>query len=422
MIQNSGKDQNVESWLNQVSISKSGSKSTELSYRLALTRFLQSIGKTAEDILSEYETQPEKTFKRHYAQALNNFVMSEKNRGVASGSYASTLYAVKSFFKYNSLPLNFIASPSVIIENHNRDITKEEIAEVVKLSEYRDRAFFILMAQTGLRPDTLTKLRVNNIEKILEKETPAPCLITVPQESTKGKYGEYFTFCGDESIQALKEYFATRLNLTPESKVFVKVNSEEEVSAGDFSHFFRRIVMRLQKKHVLKVKTNRKEIAVTRHDGEEIRSFITRNDLRLYNLRKFFRKYAGQAGVDYVNFWMGHLSSMGVDLHYFSKDIEQHRGIYKEKAMPFLRIETRTPSETEKQIEQLSAENKTLRDELSNVQSRLEELTEENSKLLKGNEERMNYFNAKFERFESFMAQSQKEEKKKKKDDLGINY
>lgn len=422
MVQNIEKDQNVESWLNQVSLSKSGSKSTELSYRLAFTRFLQSIRKTAEEILTEYETQPEKTFKRHYAQALNNFVMSEKNRGVASGSYASTLYAVKSFFKYNSLPLNFIASPSVTIENHNRDITKEEIAEVVKLSEYRERAFYILMAQSGLRPDTLTKLRVKNLENILEPETQAPVLITVPQESTKGKYGEYFTFCGAESITALKEYFETRPNLTSESFVFVKANSEEEVSAGDFSHFFRRIVMRLQKKHVLKVKTNRKDLAVKGLDGEEIRSFTTRNDLRLYNLRKFFRKYAGQAGVDYVNFWMGHLSSMGVDLHYFSKDTEQHRAIYKEKAMPFLRIETKTPSETENQIETLSAENKALRDELSNVKIKLEQLTEENSKLLKGTEERMNYFNMKFEKFETFMREREKEEKKKKRDDFTINY
>jgi site-specific recombinase XerD len=345
----------VQTWLNQVELNNLGSNRTKVLYSSAMTRFLESIGKTAEQILTDYETLPEKTFKRRYSQAIMDFVYKEKERGLCSSSYANALYAVKSFFKYNSLPLNFIVSPKVIVENHNRDIKKEEIEEIIKASTYRERAFFLLMAQSGLRPNTLTQLKIGNLEKILEENTPVPCLINVPQSMSKGKYGSYFTFCGQESVDALKDYFKTRENLTSESYVFVKANSEERVRAGDFTHFFRRIVKSLAEKNILKVKTKTKNIEVQTVEGKRLRSCVTRSDLRLYNLRKFFRKYAGQAGFDYVNFWMGH--TLGVDDHYFSRDIEMHGKIYKEKAMPFLRIQTRTPSETEKQIEELRREN-----------------------------------------------------------------
>ena len=352
-------DQNVEAWLNQVELNKSGSKTTKVNYSLAMTRFLESIGKTTEQILTDYETLPERTCKRRYSQAIMHFVYEEKERGVSSNSYANALYAIKSFFKYNSLPLNFIVSPKVTVENHNRDIRKEEVEEILKGSTYRERAFFLLMAQSGLRPNTLIQLKIENLEKILEEDTPVPCLINVPQSMTKGKYGDYFTFCGQESVDALKYYFKTRENLTPENYVFVKANSEEIVRAGDFTHFFRRIVKSLADKNIIEVKTKMKNIEVQTVEGEPLRSCVTRSDLRLYNLRKFFRKFAGQAGYDFVNFWMG--NTLGVDAHYFSRDVELHRKTYKEKAMPFLRIQTLTPSDTEKQIEELRRENAELR-------------------------------------------------------------
>jgi hypothetical protein len=99
-----------------------------------------------------------------------------------------------------------------------------------------------------------------------------------------------------------------------------------------------------------------------------LRSHISRGELRLYSLRKFFRKYAAQAGPDFVNFWMGHTSSLGVDLHYFSRDVEHHRKQYAEKAMPFLRLETATPSETEQQIEELRGENAVLKGQVDKLQ------------------------------------------------------
>jgi len=75
--------------------------------------------------------------------------------------------------------------------------------------------------------------------------------------------------------------------------------------------------------------------------------------LRLYNLRKWFRKMAHQAGTEIVQHWMGHVVKTGADESYRPRDVEFHRQLYKEKAMPFLRLETATPTETEKTITEL---------------------------------------------------------------------
>jgi len=108
----------------------------------------------------------------------------------------------------------------------------------------------------------------------------------------------------------------------------------------------------------------------------ELRENGKPSELRLYSLRKWFRNQAGPAGVDFVNYWMGH--TLGVDEHYFSTDVERHRKQYREKAMPHLRLETQTPSETEATITELRQQLEA--SELKNAQ-RLAELERENQQL-----------------------------------------
>ena len=54
-----------------------------------------------------------------------------------------------------------------------------------------------------------------------------------------------------------------------------------------------------------------------------------------------------------MQFWMGHVVKAGQEEHYRPTDMEFHRELYAEKAMPFLRLETATPTETEEIIEEL---------------------------------------------------------------------
>lgn len=287
-------------------------------------------------------------------------------------------YTVRSFFKYSDLPLGFIPSGSNLIQFHNKDISRSEILEILKLSNVRDRAAFCTSSQSGLRPSTIAALKLGDIEGILEQTTPIPCKITVRQESTKGKYSEYFSFMGKESVSYIKDYLKTRTEkLTSESYLFTKFgekNEKEPVDPAVWTHVFERLINRLRKANVLDFKTERKELAVETKAKKPLRSYISRSEYRLYNLRKFFRKYAGQAGADYVNYWMGHLSALGSDVHYFSKDAEFHRKLYEQQAMPQLRLETTTSLESERQLTELRKELSDKTVEIKELRSRIEKL------------------------------------------------
>jgi integrase len=345
----------VESWLTSVRFSHSGSPTTEKMYRVNFRKFLNFIQKTPQQIFEDYQSYDERRFKIIYAQYVKSLIGELQKRGYAPGTVTATVDVIKSFFKHTDLPLGYIPSGSTLVQFHNKDISRTEILEILKIASPRDRAFFTLIAQSGLRPSTVASLKLRDIEGILTENTPVPCLITVRQENTKGKYCEYFSFVGKESIVNLKNYLKTReKDLTLDDYAFIKFGHEDEpLSPGVESHIFKKLVKKLREKNILDFKTVTKSIAVKDKKDRTLRNYISRSELRLYNLRKFFRKYAGQAGADFTNFWMGHLSVCGVDLHYFSRDKELHRQKYRELAMPFLRLQTETPTESQKAIEEL---------------------------------------------------------------------
>ena len=96
----------------------------------------------------------------YYAQALKGMIGDLHKRGYSASSVSTAVNAVKSFFKYSDLPLGFIPSGNSMIEFHNKDIERTDILEVLKTSGPREKAFFTLMAQSGLRPITLCALKL----------------------------------------------------------------------------------------------------------------------------------------------------------------------------------------------------------------------------------------------------------------------
>jgi hypothetical protein len=191
------------------------------------------------------------------------------------------------------------------------------------------------MAQSGLRPHTIKQLKLKNLEDF----DKVPCKIDVPKEIAKGKWGSYVTFLGSDAIKYLKQYLATRADKTPNSLLFCSHSDPTiPVDVKDVSRAFRMAARKLEKSGALHYEIR---------EGKP-------SELRFYTLRKFFRKYANQMGFEHVNYVMGH-TTKGSDSNYTPKDPEFYRELYKEKAMPFLRLETATPTETEKTLEDLRA-------------------------------------------------------------------
>lgn len=327
----------IQAWLDNVAYSHSKSESTAYQYRKYLNEFCSFVDINAEGILEDYEGAKDRDFKRKYAQYLRAFVGQLSQKGYAPSSIHGRVASVKSFFKYNDLTLGYVPTGRHKVVYHNRDITHEEISQILThASNFKNKAYFSLMAQSGLRPSTISKLKYEHIKEDFEAGT-IPMCIKIPAKINKGEYGTFPTFAGEETIKYLKLYLKGRPNIQPEEYLFVSQKGKNKpINPKAISRVFNRLVRKLEKRGILEVKG---------------REYGKPAEIRLYNLRKWFRKHAGQAGQDYVNFWMGH--RLGVDDHYFSRDVEHHREVYKEKAMPYLRLEQPTPLKTEQTITEL---------------------------------------------------------------------
>jgi len=350
----------VEDWLNSVAYSHSQSKATEDQYKRVWMRFSTEIGMTATEIVADYESSTDRNVMRKHARLIRSWIGKLLKEGLTNTSVKVMVGAVKSFYKYNDLPLGHIPQAMNGIVFHNRDITKEEIVQIMAQVKPREKAFFAVMAQSGLRPHTIKQLKLKHIEN-LEK---TPCKIEVPQELAKGKYGSYSTFIGSDSLKYLKQYFDTRKDLTPESLFFcAHDDSKKSVNVKDMSRAFRLAARKLEKSGAIEFEVRK---------GKP-------SELRLYNLRKFFRKYAIQMGFEVVEYMMGHIVK-GVDGNYRPQDPEYYRELYAEKAMPFLRLEEPTPTETNEIIKTLRKQHETemgsLKKELQKRDEQIQALNE----------------------------------------------
>ena len=361
----------VDSWISSVQYSHSKSVHTEKNYRRLLQIFSDFIEKTPQQILEDYDAMTDREFRRKYARYLRAFISYLDSGERTSASIASYVGAIRSFFKYNDLPLGYVPVGKLRIIYHNRDITKEEVAQILAHAKVRDKAYFCMMAQSGLRPCTLNSLRYEHIQKDFEAGI-IPLKIDVPAEIAKGQYRDYFTFAGPETVRFLKFYLKTRPHIKPSDYLFTHHSENRCFSPKSVSKTFRLLIHKLERRKVMKIKK---------------RQYHKPAEVRLYNLRKFFRKYATPAGFEYVQFWMGHIVREGVDEHYRPKDPEFHRKLYAEKAMPFLRLEKSIPSETEgiikkqqEEIERLKKERVTLAEEIADIRRKVELLLRERSK------------------------------------------
>ncbi|MCW4018469.1 MAG: site-specific integrase [Candidatus Bathyarchaeota archaeon] len=328
----------VSNWLSSVSYSHSQSKATEEQYKRVWHKFACFFETTAEEIVADYEAIGYDKFKRKYVQMLRTWISALMKNGLTNTNIKVMVGAVKSFFKYNDLPLGMVPQAMNGVVFHNRDITKDEIVQIMSVSKIREKAFFAVMTQSGLRPHTIAQLRIKNLEN-LDK---VPCKIEIPQEIAKGKYGRYVTFIGLDAIKYLRQYLATRSNLTDESLVFCSHDKPTIIiNVKDVSRAFRLSAIKLEESGALKFQVR---------EGKP-------SELRLYNLRKFFRKYAIQMGFEVVEYMMGHIVK-GVDGNYRPQDPEFYRVLYAEKAMPFLRLEEPTPTETTEIMEALRRQHK----------------------------------------------------------------
>ena len=295
----------VQIWLDSVAYSHSQSEATEINYKRVWGHYSASIGMTADEIVADYEQSNDRIVMRKHAQYVRSWIGKLSKKNLTNSSIRVMVGTIKSFYKYNDLPLGHVPQARGDSVYHNRDITKEEIVQIMALAKIREKAFFAVMAQSGLRPFTIKQLKLKHLEEF----DKIPCKIEIPKEIAKGKYGSYVSFVGSDAIKYLKRYLATRKDLTAESLLFCShFDSKQIINTKDVSRVFKLSAQKLEKSGALKY---------------EIRKGKP-SELRLYNLRKFFKKYANQMGEEEVNYLMGH-SVGGSNAIYRRQDHEYYR-------------------------------------------------------------------------------------------------
>jgi len=196
--------------------------------------------------------------------------------------------------------------PDKVTKMENKNITNDEINKITQNSKIREKAFFTIVRQSGLKPSTIKQLKIKHLERIREPDTPIPCKISVLNEIEKAKFGQHPSFIAEEAIKSLKNYLMLReINckekLTPESLLFVvNKNPNEQISVREMNRRFKRTAKRFLKGNP---------------------SLFQLNDLR-----KFFKQKSKEIGHNHINYLIGEI----VDNSYIPEDDESYRMLYQE--------------------------------------------------------------------------------------------
>jgi len=299
------------------------------------------------DIVRSFHTQ----LKRKYAPlVIKNF-----------------LATTKSFLKFWDIPVRVRLPRHACVIYHNRDITKEELRQILTFASPRDRVIWLVMAESGMRVSTAINMRYGQIREDVEADK-IPMRIMLPSASLKDHVGDRWSFIGEDGVRELKEYLRRRLPLDDDELVFASEKPGKVVgdqfSVSSLSIKFSRIV---------------KKLGLAKPRGTDQKK---PKSVRQHCLRKYFRNNI-RVEQAYRKFWEGR--GLGSDEHYISRDVEKHRRKYRE-GYPYLRIYDIEPMIRREDIEsivearvkeRLAQRRQEQAQEIERLQSQVQKLTVE---------------------------------------------
>lgn len=354
--------ENMSIWLAKVA----HSDYTEKTYRSNIKPFInyaESKGFRIDALKTDYreakyrgEAEKER-FLDGLRDLIDGYNCVLKDSGCAPLTEKIRMATVSSFLKNGCSikDIEFSLDKHAYPKFHNRDITKEDIKKILEhATSLRDRVFFLMMCESGLRPSTLVNLRYQNIKQDFEAER-VPMKIDLPSSILKDRVSARFTFIGEDGHKLLKEYLSTRGDLNDEDLLFLperEAKSQETFSYNAYSTKFGRLVRRVK---LVKTTGERKP-----------------QSLRLYSLRKYFFNNM-KCDSAFREYWFCHKS---VDDHYITQfNIERHREEYV-KGYESLRIFEAGPTEQiiKKQVEEIDVLKRQVADLQRDREQRLQKV------------------------------------------------
>jgi len=335
----------------------------------AFEEFCQNRGKDFNEVVDSWRSA-------HYAGARDEQIFLDQwNDLIRSyATYIKPKYAPlsqkvfltvpKSFFSFWKIPIDVNLPRRACVIYHNQDLTKEIIKQILSKTTQRDKAIFLMMAESGLRCNTVVNLKYWQIKKDFENGI-VPMMILTPASEIKDHVGDRWSFIGEDGVSLLRDYLKPRMPLKDQNYVFSSEKPSrvkgDQFTEASLSTIFRRITEHLKM--------------------EKGAPFGKPGHYRMHGLRKYFRNNM-RAEESFRKFWMGH--SLGVDAHYISRDPEEHRKRYAEGYDDLRILESVTPTQlaeiTDKlkqkdlEIQELKNQNQKLNSEIQKINAQLKSM------------------------------------------------
>jgi len=288
-----------------------------------LIKFCMLVGKSPDEIIEERFKirKSSNTFiQTKYEVLAQSFSQGYKQQGKLTAAREAVV-ALKSFFTKNATPL-LIKSPRKCLKEEKFRLTIEEIKKILKYCDIRERAIFLILLQSGMRPETLLLLTYGDIKIDFESKT-VPLKIYIPVTKVKGKYAPYMVLLGKDACEALQEYFNYRRCGTEKiereiikdnSPLIAKISKPEHISYGELRKLCEKI-------------------------GPLLPTLGINKKVKLYVFRRTFETIMEKhMPINWVDRLMGHIKYRGIQGEaYSTPTIEELVESYKE-AEPYISV------------------------------------------------------------------------------------
>jgi integrase len=271
-----------------------------------------------------------------WADVLQEYTIWLKHHH-APATVKNYLAIIQSFFKTAKVPIEVDIPKRAYTTYPKQNLKRKTLQLIISRSTVRNRAIWLMLAESGLRPYTVTQIRWWWIkEDYLAGRVPM--MIRVPQQFVKDNVGDRWSFIGSDGYDALREYLEPRLPLQDDDYVFVreppkpkKKRARRYVPGSIMEH--REDPLKLPGIPFTSGNLSATFSNTVRSLNLDSGVFGKPGKVRLYCLKDWFRNHC-KADYGYLMFWM--CRSSPVDSHY-NRDEEEHRKEYRE-AYPELRV------------------------------------------------------------------------------------
>ena len=259
-----------------------------------------------------------------------------QDQGRSPGRIHTYAKHVGSFYRVNEIEIPRPDLPRPTIVNKDRAPKPDELQRILDVADLREKFIVSCLALSGFRTGTLIKLQYRHVRDDLERGI-IPVHVHVESEITKGKYHDYDTFLGEETVEYLRLYLEARRqgNIHPAIKA-EEISDDSPLIRDEMYEVPRPIGEKQLYKIVHSLYFKAGLLRKNRHGGY---------DLRVHSIRKFFKTQLMALGVqgDYIDYMMGHTVDVYHDIQ--SKGVEFLRGLYVNSGLRIRPKSSATPRE-----------------------------------------------------------------------------